>query len=102
MFPNITTPLCLCSKSSHRPNINDGPGCVPVEFYSQEVTLDEVVSQMSMDFFFSGSLTDVTVVCSSLLTCFQFLCFQQDPFQATPTLLPDDSSKGKFSWGGTL
>lgn len=52
MFPNITTPLCLCSKSSHRPNINDGPGCVPVEFYSQEVTLDEVVSQMSMDFFF--------------------------------------------------
>ena len=50
-FPDITTPLCLCSEGSHRPNVNDGPGCDPVEFYSQDVTLDEVVSQMSMDFF---------------------------------------------------
>ena len=87
VFPNITTPLCLCSKGSHRPNVNDWPGCVPVEFYSQDITLDAVVSQMSMDFF-PGSLADVSVVCGGVLRCLQLLCFQQGPFQATPTLTP--------------
>lgn len=55
---------------------------------------------MSTDFF-PGSLADVSVVCGGVLRCLQLLCFQQGPFQATPTLLADDSSEWKLGWGGT-
>lgn len=79
-FPDITTPLCLCSEGSHRPNVNDGPGCDPVEFYSQNVTSDEVVSQMSVDFF-SGSLTNVDIVFSSVVRC-------SPPVSMLPTRFP--------------